>query len=270
MPNKFFLFIAKYVRVLAGSLFVLTLGVLLARQRGRLAALAEFFGWKNPAASFPLELPEIDPKEIMRSAPPISINEPVSDDGNVTLLELLILGTLVRRARPNALFEFGTFDGRTTLTMAANAPNDALVYTLDLPTEEVANARANPEGDTKFAGKAKTGAKFLTTTFAERIRQLLGDSASFDYTPYARAVDFVFIDGAHSPRYVANDTKNARAMARGGETIFAWHDYRSSCEGVATVLNRLYAEGGEWKRLRHIRGTALAVLLPASWLEKRL
>lgn len=259
-------FFIKYCYAVAEAFYLLTIGLMRGENRARLAELAALSGWRDPKRSFPMMLPEIDPKNIIRGDMPVVIHEPVADDGNVTLLELFILATLVRSASPRTLFEFGTFDGRTTLVLAANAPEQALVHTLDLPPGEVASARANPEGDTKFAGKAKTGARFLATPFARRIRQILGDSASFDYTPYARAIDFIFIDGAHSPLYVASDTKNARAMARNTDIILAWHDYRSSCEGVTTVLNRLYKEGGMWKRLRHIRGTDLAVLLPEPFL----
>lgn len=259
-------FFIKYCYAVAEAFYLLTIGLVRGENRARLAELAALSGWRDPKHAFPLALPEIDPKKILRGDTLVAIHEPVAADGNVTLLELLILATLVRHAHPRALFEFGTFDGRTTLNLAANAPNDAVVHTLDLPLELVDDARANPFGDTKFAGKAKTGAKFLATPFATRIHQLLGDSATFDYASYAGAIDFVFIDGAHSPLYVASDTKNARTMARDTNTIFAWHDYRSSCEGVTTVLNRLYKEGGMWKRLRHIHGTDLAVLLPEPFL----
>ena len=42
---------------------------------------------------------------------PINILESASADGNVSLLELLTLNTLVARQSPRALFEIGTFDG---------------------------------------------------------------------------------------------------------------------------------------------------------------
>ncbi len=50
-------------------------------------------------------------------------------DGNVSDFEIGVINRLVKYNNPKTLFEIGTFDGRTTLNMAAHSGGDALVYT---------------------------------------------------------------------------------------------------------------------------------------------
>src|SRR3989304_3784964 len=52
-------------------------------------------------------------------------------NGELETDELLALVFLVKRLRPRHVFEFGTFRGTTALTIAANAPSGATVWTLD-------------------------------------------------------------------------------------------------------------------------------------------
>src|SRR5271157_5902498 len=52
--------------------------------------------------------------------------------GNLTVDELAVVALLCQWLQPQTVFEFGTFNGRTTLNLAANTPPDAKVYTLDL------------------------------------------------------------------------------------------------------------------------------------------
>src|SRR5207245_2552727 len=51
-------------------------------------------------------------------------------DGNPTPVELFCLGALVRASGARAIFEIGTFDGTTTLQLALNSPDNAVVWTL--------------------------------------------------------------------------------------------------------------------------------------------
>jgi Methyltransferase domain len=70
-----------------------------------------------------------------------------------------------------------------------------------------------------------------------RIHRLLGDSATFDFSPYARNIDLFFIDGAHTYEYVKNDTLKALECCHPGSVI-AWHDYgRMGINGVTRWLH---------------------------------
>ncbi len=54
---------------------------------------------------------------------------------SMTSAELLAINAMVRHIRPVRLLEVGTFEGNMTVNMAANAPADAQVFTLDLPPD---------------------------------------------------------------------------------------------------------------------------------------
>lgn len=54
--------------------------------------------------------------------------------GNLTVEELSGVALICQWLKPQTLFEFGTYNGRTTLNLALNSPADARVFTLDLPT----------------------------------------------------------------------------------------------------------------------------------------
>ena len=268
LKGKIFPFFWKYLYVLKGASFLLTLGLLSGKTRAKIGDIAEYFGWKNPTKSYPTILPTFDSKEIFSSGVSMEIYDPLGRDGNVSLLELLVINTLVRKISAKAIFEIGTFDGRTALNMAGNTGSDAKVYTLDLPNNEMETAKRNPLGDGKFVGKTTVGFKYRGTAVEKKIVELKGDSAIFDYSPYEKSMNFVFIDGAHSYEYVVSDTENALAMLK-ESGIIIWHDYRASCEGVTRALNEHYASGGVFKNLRWISGTNLVALLPDGFLKNQ-
>ena len=81
-----------------------------------------------------MSLPAISINQLNRfGLIPLNILEPISLNGNVSLLEVVVINHLVKTRSPNSIFELGTFDGRTSLNMAANMPESGVVLTLDLP-----------------------------------------------------------------------------------------------------------------------------------------
>lgn len=90
-----------------------------------------------------------------------------------------------------------------------------------------------------------------------RVKQLFGDSADFDFSPYE--VDFVFVDGSHAYEYVMSDSRRALAMLRNGRGLVLWHDY-GEWEGVTRALNELHERDVAFAGLRHVDGTTLAML----------
>ncbi|MBA3580351.1 MAG: class I SAM-dependent methyltransferase [Gemmatimonadaceae bacterium] len=250
-------FIGAWFRATVGAAYSLAMALPSRAMRPRVVRLAREFGYDHRVGPRPT-LPTM---EIHEAAPDVAIRvrEPLSADGNVTLLELTVLNALVAARRPERIFEIGTFDGRTTLNFAANAP-DAAVYTLDLPTASIP-ALAVHSDDRQFIGRSQggaRGARFRAAVERERITQLEGDSATFDYSPFAKTVDFVFVDGAHSYDYVMSDSRKALELAAPGALI-AWHDY-GEWEGVTRALNELHASDTRFGAMRHVRGTTLALL----------
>jgi len=208
-----------------------------------------------------------------RFVPPVAITSLVSnaaslhlyeqeDDavGNISLEELFILVELLQTCQPTTCFEIGTYDGRTALNMAANTSDDAVIYTLDLPREQIDSTIFPLDPlDLDVVKKETSGARYHSTEWECKIQQLYGDSAAFDYTPYQGKIDFVFVDGSHTYDYVLSDSRKAISLLRNEKGIILWHDY-PNIYSVLKGINYLQATDSRFAGIRHIEGTRFAVL----------
>jgi hypothetical protein len=178
-----------------------------------------------------------------------------------------VLAALCATLGGRTFFEIGTNRGRTAWTVAHNNP-ECRVYTLDLPERESVQDVAfelNESDRDFFVADWDRGDAYRGTPEEERITTLLGDSASFDFSPYAGAMDFVFVDGAHSYAYVENDSRRALEMI-GPEGVVAWDDY-PAIPGVYGFLNELAAElDGP---MYHVTGTRLVVYSRSELIHPR-
>ena len=144
---------------------------------------------------------------------------------NTTAFELAAITSIVKDKACNRIFEIGTFDGRTTLAMAFNLKDsNGKVFTLNLPAETNKVLLETGSVDVELASKVISGERFLHSSQEQQITQLWGDSADFDFEPFAKQMDLVFIDGAHSESYVANDTKKALQLIKQDGGWILWHD----------------------------------------------
>ena len=207
-------------------------------------------------------LSELIPEDIF-----IQMHQSGFADGNISMPELMSVNRIIGFHKPLNLFEIGTFNGRTTLNMAANCSKNSKVYTLDLPKEKLnsTNPPIDP-GEKSFINKDIIGSNYLGTNYAKKIIQLYGDSATFDYSPFNNKIDFIFIDGYHSYEYVLNDSKKALSLLKNGQGVIMWHDY-GGWIGVTKALNELYLKDEVFKNLKHIQGTSLAYLFIGSKLK---
>jgi predicted O-methyltransferase YrrM len=211
-------------------------------------------GIKNPEKI----LPTITIEEATDESEPI-MSEIVHADGNVSEEELRCISKLVKFYQPETIFEIGTFDGRTTLNMALNAPKADLI-TLDLPQEELhSTAFRIKKADHGFIKKKVSGSRFIGTEQESRIKQVYADSANYDYSELESKIDLVFIDGAHTYEYVLNDTSNSRKLLRNGKGIIIWHDY--GWREVIQALNEFYLGDEFFADIKNIKGTTLAFLV---------
>ena len=142
--------------------------------------------------------------------------------------ETQILASLTCGLKPRAVFEIGTYNGLTTLHFAYNTPENATIYTLDLPPDfEIKDKSGYSYDDLmvlqlskeNFARRAYKG-----NGMGSKVIELFGDSMKFDFSPYYGRIDMVFIDGNHSYRYVQSDTQNAFKMLSENGVII-WHDF---------------------------------------------
>ena len=182
----------------------------------------------------------------------ISIEPGTYIPGNVPMSELCVLCALARRISARRIFEFGTLNGNTAYHLALNTPEECEIFTLDIP-EGVIPALKEDEGDGLFRREQAGGYRWLGSDVAKKIHPILSDSARLSVGPYERSMDMVFVDGSHSAKYIANDSRLALQMVRKGG-IIVWHDYLV-WNDVTTFLQKFSAD----HRLSHIAGTSLVI-----------
>lgn len=175
--------------------------------------------------------------------------------GNVSHFELLSLVSIIAVQQPRILLEVGTFDGNTTLQMALNAPECAIVHTLDLPPEIPSLIQPILDVDLPFVWDTeKRQRKYQKTPYEKKIVQHFGDSAAYDFNIFSQKgrVDFAFIDGGHSYECVRSDTEKTMQVLS-DNAVVVWHDFTPNFTGVFRYLNELSAT----YPLVHITGTNL-------------
>ncbi len=250
------LFLGTLKRV--GSTFVLSL--FSQKERGRLNQLYSVYQ-PSQEVVFPTDpyiIPKTDVFVIDGNETAIYDGVDECGFGHITEFELKAICHIIQKHQPKQIFEIGTFEGRTTLNMALNAP-DAQVFTLDLPASELSNTKMEVEaGEVRYIDKEQSGVRFLGKPAQKQIQQLYGDSATFDFAPYHNAIDLMFIDGSHAYDYVLSDTERALKMVKKGGIIL-WHDY-TNWEGVREGLNQYYKNDAGFAKLKHIGGTSIVMM----------
>jgi hypothetical protein len=189
---------------------------------------------------------------------PIRLTETDKSDGNVRLSELAILALAASAVPPGSeIIEIGTFDGRTALNLAINAPAGVSIATLDLPADQP-SALDIEASERRYVDKPTPGARLrscntIWRSAAERVVQLRGDSATYDWSPHHGRAGLVFVDGSHAYDYVRKDTETALQLVGQGGVVL-WHDY-GVWPGVNRALEELEATKG--LGLVAIAGTSL-------------
>ena len=149
-----------------------------------------------------------------------------------------IISCVTAYLAPKRIFELGTGAGGGTLLMARQAP-DATIDTLDLGEES--SSLGTLRGDLPLETEA-VGRVYAGTPESAQITQHLGDSASFDFSPFRGQMDLVLVDGAHTYDYVMTDSRSAFSMVAPGGVIL-WDDCHLYHPGVSRALAELRAQG---------------------------
>jgi predicted O-methyltransferase YrrM len=177
-------------------------------------------------------------------------------------LETLYLALICRVAQPRAVFEIGTYEGRTANVIALHTVPECRIFTLDLPaggesqTQLPVGAGDKPWLDKEGAHTGRRLGTLPNPADNERIEPLSGDSATFDYSPYRGKIDLVFVDGAHSYEYVISDVGNALTMLAPRGFILM-HDFLTHA-GVTLAAMTLRRRHD----IIHVAQTSYAVLFP--------
>lgn len=181
--------------------------------------------------------------------------------------QAMLIAALARGLSARTFFEIGTNRGRTSWTVAHNNP-ELHVYTLDVPLGATSANVALELGsdDHRFFRPGEAcGEAFRDTPEAQRITQLWGDSATFDFSPYAGAIDLIYVDGGHSYAYVKSDTKNALEVLSPTGAI-VWDDYGSH-PGVYEFVTELAPTLD--KPVYHVFGSRMAIYSRRDFVVRR-
>lgn len=167
---------------------------------------------------------------------------------NVAVHERAMLAALIKARNLQKVFEFGTYNGLTTLTLAMANPL-AEVVTIDL---EPRIQYADEAGESEIA----IGCLYKGTPEERRITQLFGNSLSFQFENLSGQFDLVFIDAKHTYTNVSSDTKTALTLLnKDQEAWIVWHDVTTAL-GVREFLEERCKAGHS---IFHIEGTTMAI-----------
>jgi hypothetical protein len=174
------------------------------------------------------------------SAVPVKLLPGTALDGGPNVYEQFILCALVQKIKPKTILEIGTFRGGTTWHLYENAPPDTVIYTLDLPDDEIPGDVSNVQ---LAANKARP---FLPKS--DRVHQILVNSQ--DWKPALdRKVQLAFIDADHTYKGIRNDTEKALTTLDDYACI-CWHDSLESDYGYGTLKYLLELTRKGWKIFR--------------------
>jgi hypothetical protein len=245
------------IRASLAALYALAVYLPVSRLARVLRRLSRALRGKTPSAV--TRLPQASWSELL-PARWIRLTELDRHYGNVNLSELAILAQAATRAETDSeIIEIGTFDGRTSLNLAVNAPAHARVVTLDLPANH-ATAYRIEAAERALVQKPASGGRLRSCRpvwrdYADRVLQVFGDSATYEWPPHLGRASLVFVDGSHAYEYARKDSETALGLVRPRGTVI-WHDY-GVWPGVTRALEEL--EAARKLGLRHIRGTSLVL-----------
>ena len=156
-----------------------------ADRLGRLRAELDRWSFVNSDHPAEVYLTDLFPKLAMRS---ISLSVDVQHHFELPYGERIVIAAIAELLVPVIIFEFGTYSGSTT-TLLANAAPGAVVHTLDLPADEIVWGQDVVEAIGKnFRDRPE---------YAGRIISHRCNSRLFDFSPFEKKVDLVYIDGSH-------------------------------------------------------------------------
>jgi predicted O-methyltransferase YrrM len=181
---------------------------------------------------------------------------------NMDPMERFCLAVVAQLKEALRIFEFGTFDGATSLLLAKAAPT-AQVFTIDLPPESYSAPQdfgypASP-GEYESAHD-EVGHEFRDTPEGERITQLFGDTTTFDFSEYVGTMDLVIVDAGHGYEAARSDTENALQLA-GPSGVVIWDDFIPQWPGVMQAV--MEAADRHGLPVFRVRGTGFVVYDPS-------
>ena len=197
-------------------------------------------------------LPIIDFRAVVPDAS-IEINPFAFMDGGSLVTDIALLKSLAGKKNDCQYFEIGTWRGESVANVAAYAKD---CFTLNLSEQDLYNLGLNE----LIIKEQDSFSKNLNN-----VTHLKGNSLNFDFSPYHKKMDLVFIDGDHHYDAVKKDTEKAFKLLKDNESIMVWHDYAFNPERVRWDVFRGILDGTPAelrKNLYQVSNTMCAIYYP--------
>ena len=176
-------------------------------------------------------------------------------------IDIALLKAIARRQNVQNYFEIGTWRGESVANVASVVPN---CVTLNLSREEIVKLTDN---------EIYADAHAMFSKNLDNVTHIQGNSQTFDFTPYKRQFDMVFIDGDHHSDAVKKDTQTAFELLRDNQSVIVWHDYGYDPETIRwSVLDAIWEATPEEKRrhLYQVANTMCAIYIPENFSTEKL
>ncbi|MFM7023205.1 MAG: class I SAM-dependent methyltransferase [Flavobacteriales bacterium] len=174
-------------------------------------------------------------------------------EGGSLSTDLGLLKILTEKKANCTYFEIGTWRGESVANVASAAKE---CYTLNLSAEEMKLMGL----DQRYIDLHGFYSKKLTN-----VKHLEGNSLSFDFAPYRKKMDVVFIDGDHHYESVLKDSATAFSLLKDDSCVIVWHDYTAGPETIRyEVFRGIYeaTPADKRKHLYKVANTQCAVYYP--------
>lgn len=132
--------------------------------------------------------------------------------------DIALLKSLCRKKTETSYFEIGTWRGESVKNVSEIAKE---CYTLNLSKEEIVQLTGSKE---------YADAHFFFSKNISNVKQLFGNSKTFDFKGLNKKFDVIFIDGDHHYESIKKDTENVFQHLMKEDSIIVWHDYAFSPE----------------------------------------
>lgn len=174
-------------------------------------------------------------------------------DGTSRITDIALLKLLAKKYPDGRYMEFGTWRGESISNIA---PLVREAYAASFSDEDMRKFGI-PAHDIKAS-------RFFTKGIAQ-INNIEHNTQTFDFTPYYKTCDMVFVDADHQYKGVSVDTRSAFKLLKNDSSIIVWHDYGLSYETPNWQVIRGILDGAPddeaRKNIYHISNTLCAVYI---------
>lgn len=197
-------------------------------------------------------------KEIKTMFPPIEI-------GSITLVDQIVILSIIDLIKPKKILEIGTYQGYTTRIMLRNSDAEKIT-SIDLPKDYISDRVLNNKEKILTDGnyndeylktiQKNSGEVYLrglNKTEKSKLKLIKEDSKTVDFAKKVGNINFAFIDGGHDYMTIENDTK--KTLEQMNEGVIVWHDYNSAIHSDVTTFLKNHSRS---RTVFHVLGSLCA------------